>query len=236
MTAAPALVVFGACGGTTSPPNLQSDADVHPPRNDAAGGDARLDAPVHPDASCLVTIASPTIEDSPHVPIGTPVTYGSNPPSSGPHYPVWAAFQEYATPVDRRYYVHDLEHGAVVLLYNCDLLDAGAPDASPEGGDAGDAAAQDGGDAGAMTCDSLVAGLRAAMQSIPDDPLCDPEAGVRVRYVLTPDPLIPTPVAASAWGWTYTAACVDLPTLEAFAQGHYAQAPEDFCANGQASF
>jgi hypothetical protein len=50
--------------------------------------------------------------------------------------------------------------------------------------------------------------------------------------VITPDPLIPTPFAAAAWGWTYTSECADLATLVDFAKAHYAKAPEDECANG----
>ena len=49
-----------------------------------------------------------------HIPIGASVVYNSNPPSSGPHYPVWANFQEFAVPVDDRYLVHSMEHGAVL--------------------------------------------------------------------------------------------------------------------------
>ena len=54
--------------------------------------------------------------------------YDSNPPSSGPHYPIWADFKEYATPVPDGYLVHAEEHGAV-LLRDClaveEVLDLG---------------------------------------------------------------------------------------------------------------
>jgi hypothetical protein len=193
-----------ACGtsGMTEPPDASFDS-------------SRLDAPEYPDASCFVRIDSPPLQPGIHVPVGTDITsWDSNPPSSGEHYPIWAAFQEFDAAVPRGYYVHDLEHGAVDFLYNCSA-DGGA-----------------GADAGA--CDAMIAGLRQAAASLPDDPMCDPS--VRVRYVLTPDPLLDYPVAAAAWGWTYNAACLDLPTLEAFAKAHYAQAPEDSCGNGVTSF
>lgn len=48
-----------------------------------------------------------------------PVSYGTNPPSSGTHYPDWAAFKTYTSPVPWGFLVHDLEHGAIVLAYNC---------------------------------------------------------------------------------------------------------------------
>lgn len=217
----PAAIAFMACGGDTSN-NPRLDAGFQ--RADAALLDrARLDEPYHPEAGCLVTIESPPVTDSPHVAIGTDVTYASNPPSSGPHYPIWAAFQEFPDPVDRRYYVHDLEHGAIVLLYNCAAL--------PDGG----AAIADGGDGG-TACDALREGLRKAAASIPADPLCANTPGVRVRYVMTPDPLITGPIAASGWGFTYNAACVDIPTLIDFANKHYGQGTEPVCANGTTTF
>jgi hypothetical protein len=208
------------CGQTTTGGPDSSIVDAAP----------RLDGPYFPEASCLVRIDSPPLLPGNHVAIYADdgglnqiTTWNSNPPSSGDHYPIWAAYQEYDAAVPRGYFVHDLEHGAIDFLYKCDASDAGASDA----GDAGDA-----GDA----CSAMLAQLRQAVASIPDDPLCDPEAGVRVRFVLTPDPLIDHPVAAAAWGWTYNADCVDLATLEAFAKAHYAQAPENFCANGTTQF
>jgi hypothetical protein len=178
---------------------------------DAAPDRVRLAKPIILDARCRIEIDTPALLDSPHVAIDTPVTYNSNPPASGPHYPIWAAFQEYQAPVDRRYYVHDLEHGAVVLLHNCAAKDAGAD------------------------CAANVAGLRAAVASIPDDPLC---AGteVRVRAIITPDPLLDVPLAVVAWGWTYKADCLDQPSLNAFVNAHYGQGTEALCANGQPQF
>jgi hypothetical protein len=160
----------------------------------------------HPDASCLVTIASPALLPPLHVAIDAAIQWDSNPPSSGSHYRVWAAYQAYTTPVPRNFYVHNLEHGAIVLLYNC----------------------------GAAACPDVVAALQATSDAIPDDPLCAAAGqGVRVRTVITPDPLLDVPVAAAAWGWTYKAECADGPTLRQFALDHYAQGPEDLCANGQ---
>lgn len=171
----------------------------------------------------LIAYEAGKITDIKEQELGTDVTYNSNPPSSGPHYPIWAAFQEYPDPVDRRYYVHDLEHGAMVLLYNCALL--------PDGG----AGLVDGGDGG-TACDALREGLRAAAASIPSDPLCANTPGVRIRYVITPDPLITNPIAATGWGFTYNAACVDMPTLIDFANKHYGQGTEPVCANGTTTF
>ena len=208
------LAVLLGCGEKiTSGPDSSVDAGP------------RLDGPYFPEASCFVRIDSPPVQAGNHVPIYADdgglnqiTTWNSNPPSGGDHYPIWAAYQEYDAAVPRGYYVHDLEHGAIDFLYKCDP-DAGAADA---------------GDAGA--CAALVDGLRQAVASVPTDPLCDVDAGVRIRFVLTPDPLIDHPVAAAAWGWTYNADCVDLATLEAFAKAHYGQGTENFCGNGTTQF
>jgi len=192
--AAPAALAI-ACSSSSSP----SAGPV-----DAAIDRARLSMPFHPDASCLVTIETPPLQDGVHVPEGTPIMWNSNPPCSGQHYPIWANFKEYDHPVDLGYIVHDMEHGAVVLFYNC-----------PEGG----------------ACDAIVAGFRQVRDAIPTDPLCDPD--IRVRVVIVPDPLLDVPVAAATWGWTYKAECLDLPTLTDFAKAHYAQGTENLCAQGE---
>jgi hypothetical protein len=173
---------------------------------DAATDRGHLNAPIHPDASCLVTIETPDLLPGTHVPVGSQITWSSNPPSSGPHYPVWANFQEYDHPIDLGYVVHDLEHGGIVLFYKCD-----------------DGAA----------CDAIVAGLRQVRDAVPTDPKCDPS--IRVRVTIVPDPQLDVPVAAAAWGWTYKAACLDLPTLEDFAKTHYGQGTEDLCAPGDST-
>lgn len=61
-------------------------------------------------------------EGATHVPDGTQICYSSNPPASGPHNssaisPVAPGFYDEALATER--WLHDLEHGAVVLLYDC---------------------------------------------------------------------------------------------------------------------
>ncbi|MFO0662739.1 MAG: DUF3105 domain-containing protein [Polyangiaceae bacterium] len=198
----PALAAILACGSTSTTPEPSSDAGV------GADDRARPKEPIIIDAgACKATLTAPPLLEANHVEVGTQVEYNSNPPSSGPHYSRWAAFREYETPVDRRYYVHDLEHGAVVLAYKC---------------------------ATAAECPEIVAELRKVVANIKTDPLCTD--GVRVRYVMTPDPLLNTKVAIAAWGFTYNADCVDVPTLSAFANQNYGRAPEDFCTEGITTF
>jgi hypothetical protein len=69
-----------------------------------------------------------------HVPVGSTITYGFCPPTSGNHYysgnrgPVPAAVYGPATEQSPGGWVHNLEHGSVVLLYRC-------PSAIPGQGD-----------------------------------------------------------------------------------------------------
>jgi hypothetical protein len=90
--------------------------------------------------SCRVVTVP--FEGQRHVDEGTPVDYVHNPPASGPHYPVWARYQEHTAAVARPYWVHNLEHGAIVLLYH-----PGAPA-------------------------ETIAALRDAYRALPLDPSC----------------------------------------------------------------
>jgi len=193
-----------ACSSSTS----NTDPSAPPTGTDGGLIDrGRLAAPLHPAASCEVTIDTPELLPGIHVPEGTQINYSSNPPSSGSHYPIWANFQEFTTPLEDGYLVHSLEHGAIALLYKCD-----------------DGAA----------CTANIEALRKVRDSLPTDPLCDPS--IRVRVVIAPYPKMDVPVAAVAWGWTYKAACVDVPTITQFANDHYAQGTENLCAAGLTTF
>lgn len=54
-----------------------------------------------------------------HLPVGTVISYPYNPPSSGPHYPSPADWGNYPQGVTTSTWVHNLEHGGIVLLYQC---------------------------------------------------------------------------------------------------------------------
>jgi hypothetical protein len=54
-----------------------------------------------------------------HVDIGTAIEWMHEPPHSGKHYPTWSSAGEKDEPVERGFWVHNLEHGWIVLAYNC---------------------------------------------------------------------------------------------------------------------
>ncbi|MEK7526132.1 MAG: DUF3105 domain-containing protein [Patescibacteria group bacterium] len=46
-------------------------------------------------------------------------SYSSNPPTSGPHFPVWAKKGIYDRLLSDGYLIHSLEHGYIIISYNC---------------------------------------------------------------------------------------------------------------------
>ncbi|MRG93255.1 DUF3105 domain-containing protein [Polyangium spumosum] len=164
------------------------------------------DAPPLPgETECrVVKTTNIPVASANHVELCADVTYETNPPSGGDHWGQWAAFKKYTTPVPREMYVHDLEHGAVVLSYRCE-------DACPE----------------------VVAALEKVFDEAAADPLClSGGAGPKARLVLTPDAELEAPIAAAAWGATYTATCIDTASLAAFVSEVYGKGPEATCFDG----
>jgi len=76
-----------------------------------------------PLADVVVTEIDVPNEGAGHIPVGQRASYTHFPPSSGPHWsqaalaPVTWGF--YTQPVEPEQWVHNLEHGGVVVLYNC---------------------------------------------------------------------------------------------------------------------
>jgi hypothetical protein len=101
------VLALSGCGGGGSSPTAPTDTSS-PPLSNATG---------------TVVVQVPN-EGANHVSEGSSITYRHNPPASGPHYPVWARYAEYTTPLARGYWVHNLEHGAVVFLYRPDTASA----------------------------------------------------------------------------------------------------------------
>jgi hypothetical protein len=60
-------------------------------------------------------------EGNTHISPSQDPQYGTEPPSSGDHDQVPLADGAYAEPARERYFVHSMEHGRVVILYNPDL-------------------------------------------------------------------------------------------------------------------
>jgi len=179
-------------------PTPTPDAGTGPvqPTPDAGGG---------PDQTPM--LCDSVVEEHPptsaaHITECLPVSYDTNPPSGGQHYPVWAAFQNYDYPIPQGFLGHSLEHGAVVFWYNC-------PDGCPE----------------------EVASARAFIDALPADPLCSGTTTPR-RVILVPEPKLDSRWAASSWGFTLNADCFDVAAMGAFYEEHHGNVAENFCAAG----
>lgn len=107
-------------------------------------------------------------ESATHVPDGTQICYKANPPASGAHNssaisPVAPGFYDEALATER--WLHNIEHGGVVLLYDC----------------------------GGTCSDDLKAQLRALFDSVPKESLFGQKKLVITRYSGTPSPCEVTP-------------------------------------------
>ena len=195
--------VAGAAGGTDAGA-AQADADV--------GETITLDGGALDGGACTAVIAQHPNEGALHVDCLPVPTYRTRPPSSGNHYPIWADYKTYTTPVPWGHLVHDLEHGAIVIVYSCAASDP--------------------------TCAAEIARAQAMIDGLPF-PL-DPAdvdvangyeciAPTKHRVILAPDPTLDVRWAASAWTWTLRASCFDTPTFHDFAIAHYGMGGEDLC-------
>ncbi len=184
-----------------------------------AGGEGGAPLPpvvtvLHPDQTplpgeteCVVTITdNHPLEGRTHVEVCSPVAYQTNPPSSGDHWPIWAEFRSYDAPVPRSMLVHNLEHGAVIMLYRCDA-----------------------------DCPEIPAAYEEAADTFGLDPLCvmGSNNAERSRIVIAPDPELDAPIGLASWRATYVATCLDPPSILEFIETHYGRGLEQVCAQGK---
>jgi hypothetical protein len=166
---------------------------------------ASIAAPLRAQPSTCQTPAAVqhTLEDGIHVPNCSELAFSHYPPTTGKHFPIWANFQTFKFVLNPGYYLHSAEHGAAVLLVNCQT--------------AGD-------------CDADFARLQRIADAVPKDPLCD--TVTKHRIVIAEDTVIRKRFAAVAWGWSLESDCLDSSAFAAFIAAHYGQGPEALCNKG----
>lgn len=101
-----------------SPANDAAPGDADEPGNDAAtqdGGTTPEDAGIC--TSCGACEKNIRVSSANHV--SQAIDYKDPPPVGGDHNPCWTTFGVHAREVADEHWVHNLEHGAVVFLYNC---------------------------------------------------------------------------------------------------------------------
>jgi hypothetical protein len=124
----PGLGAALAACGSSSAPSTPIGQPIHPADAAADTLDAARPETAPPPTdgpTCAALTEQHAIEGALHMALCSPLTFGTNPPSSGNHYGYWAAYRTYAQPVLPGFWVHSLEHGAVVIGYHCD---DGCPD------------------------------------------------------------------------------------------------------------
>jgi hypothetical protein len=140
------------------------------------------------------------IQGRTHIPAGQPHDpYNSEPPSSGPHYdtPAQGGFYDQA-PADE-YLVHSMEHGYVIIWYNCAQFTGG-------------------------TCDQLKSQIKDVMGSAGMSAITG-----TLKLIAVPRPSQKTAIALSAWGridilQSYSRQEI-LDFIHAFRDGAYAPEP-----------
>lgn len=110
-----------------------------------------------PTGSCSAVVRAYEGASQQHHAACTKLEYSTSPPVFGDHYAEWAAYTTYDFPVPLGFLVHDLEHGAVVIFYDC-----------PGG------------------CEDEVQSAQAFIDALPADPRCGADVRVQVILVPRP--------------------------------------------------
>lgn len=132
------------------------------------------------------------------------LTYPEYPPTTGAHFASdWAMPGTYKLIMSPGYWLHSVEHGAVVILVNCKLPG---------------------------NCDGDFSRLQTIADAFPRDSSCTPKANHRI--VITADTAISTRFALVAANWSLLSDCLDSAAFAGFMKDHYAKAPEDLCGGG----
>ncbi len=107
-----AIIVLAVASALDVSPSPTASASASPSTGivdasiDVPGSSLERQVPVEPDSN--------------HVGDASPISYVNRPPSSGRHYTRTARYGVTAEPVAPGNWVHNLEHGAIVLLFRCD--------------------------------------------------------------------------------------------------------------------
>lgn len=158
-----------------------------------------------------------------HVPVGTEVKYNSNPPTSGPHYEEWMKPGIYNQVFDDRGVVHSLEHGYVIISYNCSF------NSLPK--DNSGLAQKNINDASVSAAASQSASLSPEFKTKSCQDLVNQLTDVYNnkgphKLIVIPRPNLDTKIALSAWRYLDKFNDFDKKRIEKFIDGHRDQGPE----------
>jgi hypothetical protein len=163
-----------------------------------------------------------------HVAIGTTVEYNSNPPTSGPHFEQWTKWGVLDTPRDDRNLVHSLEHGYVIISYNCDFRASGSLFFKS-------AFAQEMTGQMTSTDSAQEASTSADLPESFNSPDCQDlknklkeifDAKGQTRLIVVPRPNLDAKIAVSSWRYFDKFNEFDRKRIENFISAHINQGPE----------
>ena len=151
------------------------------------------------------------VEKGAHISPPQRAHYATDPPTSGQHYSLRGAaptawgFYDHA--LDPEVWIHNLEHGGVVILYNCSPT-TGSPGPTP-------------GQGGASSCGDDQRRINDFVSSAPRDALFQ-----EVKIVATQYPVPGHRFAIVAWGWRLFMDTWDDAEAERFYEAHVDNGPE----------
>lgn len=172
------------------------------------------------------------------------VKYSSNPPSSGPHFAVWAKPGVYDRLISDGYFIHSMEHGYVVIWYDCSKFATGGliktafahDEPAEESTESGQLLmhmkATPQGDMSWFTPENppdVEVELSESFKSVPCKNLVSQLSEftkVAKRVIVVPRQNLDTVVALTAWGKIDKLDSVDKERIEAFIKAYHNRGPE----------
>lgn len=175
------------------------------------------------------------------------VKYSSNPPSSGPHFTVWAKPGVYDRLISDGYFIHSMEHGYVIIWYDCKKPMANGQWLMINKALAHDEPAKESTDSGQLLMHMRVTPQGNMSWFTPENP---PEEEVELpesfksdscknlvrelseftkvakRVIVVPRQNLDTVVALTAWGRIDKLDSIDKERIEAFIKAYHNRGPE----------
>lgn len=175
-----------------------------------------------------------------HVPINEKVEYNSNPPTSGPHYEDWIRSGVYTEIKDDGNLVHSLEHGYVIMSYNCDKKVVSRPPLwGPAVVNNAYAHGVEEDEATASSVATSSASLPESFKSEECHKLVDALIGIyekkgKTRLIVVPRSSLSSRIALTAWNYLDTfnpstssgLSATEMERIEKFIDAHLNQGPE----------
>ena len=152
--------------------------------------------------TCHAVIEQHAAAPGPHTDYCAALTFDGNPPASGPHYASWPEFKAYDKPVPWGYLLHALEHGAIVISYNC-----------PSG------------------CAADIAAAKAFIATLPNRATCTTPSIVMSPSPMLNVPFAAS-AWTNAGAFTLKAQCFDATIFGQFYQDHVDMNYESTCGGG----